>query len=59
MTNQEKIEAAYLKGFRDGLASHAIWIDGKQYVGDPRRPLKEAQDQATRDWNYAPPNPGY
>ena len=47
---------AYEQGLRDGLAAFAINNDGSQWVGDPRKELKKAQEDLEDLWNYDPPS---
>jgi len=49
------IKEAYEQGFKDGLAAYAINKDGDQWVGDPKRTLKEAIEDIKNTWNFNPP----
>lgn len=49
---EEALSKAYHAGFVDALATYAVWRNGQQWVGDPGKPLKEAQAAAEKSWNY-------
>ena len=52
------LKEAYDQGFKDGLEAYAINRDGKQWVGDPHKELRKAQEDIENTWGYSPPKEG-
>jgi hypothetical protein len=46
----EALQMAWLKGYIDGLRAFAHWKDGVQYVGTCGTTLKEAIEEAKREY---------
>lgn len=46
----EKIDELYLQGLEDGIRKFAWWSNGKQYVGTCGTTLKEALEEARKEY---------
>ena len=43
----------FIEGVIAGMAAHAVWKDGKQWVGSPGKTLKKAIEEAKRELGYS------
>jgi hypothetical protein len=42
----------FVEGVIAGITAHAVWKDGKQWVGSPEKPLDKAIAEAKKDLGY-------
>ena len=53
---QYLINAAYEKGFLDGIKTYSWMKDGIFYVGTTGKTLRDAEKDINSHWNFNPPS---